>query len=72
MTIPGDITDEAHCVRMVADVIDQFGGLDILVNNAAFQSTHEGPVERGVVGQFLLRKPLDLSGFTDACADLLK
>lgn len=41
MTIPGDITDEAHCVRMVADVIDQFGGLDILVNNAAFQSTHD-------------------------------
>jgi NAD(P)-dependent dehydrogenase (short-subunit alcohol dehydrogenase family) len=41
MTIPGDITDETHCLRMVADVIDEFGRLDVLVNNAAFQSTHD-------------------------------
>lgn len=41
MTIPGDITDETHCIRMVADVIDEFGRLDVLVNNAAFQSTHD-------------------------------
>ena len=41
MTIPGDITDETHCIRMVADVIAEFGRLDVLVNNAAFQSTHD-------------------------------
>jgi NAD(P)-dependent dehydrogenase (short-subunit alcohol dehydrogenase family) len=41
MTIPGDITDEGHCDTMVMDVVATFGRLDVLVNNAAFQSTHE-------------------------------
>ena len=41
VTIPGDITDEAHCSSMVAQVIGELGRLDVLVNNAAFQSTHE-------------------------------
>ena len=41
MTIPGDITDEAHCQKMVAQVVTEFGQLDVLVNNAAFQTTHD-------------------------------
>jgi NAD(P)-dependent dehydrogenase (short-subunit alcohol dehydrogenase family) len=41
MTIPGDITDEAHCRHMLSAVTGEFGRLDLLVNNAAFQSTHE-------------------------------
>ena len=41
VTIPGDITDEAHCSSMVAQVVGELGRLDVLVNNAAFQSTHE-------------------------------
>ena len=41
MTIPGDITEEAHCRRMIADVLQEFGRLDVLVNNAAFQSSHD-------------------------------
>jgi NAD(P)-dependent dehydrogenase (short-subunit alcohol dehydrogenase family) len=39
--LPGDIRDEQHCNRMVDSVIEQFGKLDILINNAAFQSTHD-------------------------------
>jgi hypothetical protein len=39
--IKGDIQDEAHCVEMVERAFAEFGKLDILVNNAAFQSTHE-------------------------------
>jgi NAD(P)-dependent dehydrogenase (short-subunit alcohol dehydrogenase family) len=38
--VPGDVQDPAHCRDMVAKVIRAFGGLDILVNNAAFQMTH--------------------------------
>jgi NAD(P)-dependent dehydrogenase (short-subunit alcohol dehydrogenase family) len=35
--LPGDIRDEAFCVRLVADAVDRLGGLDILVNNAGRQ-----------------------------------
>ncbi len=32
-----DVSDEAECARLVAWTVSQFGGLDILVNNAAIQ-----------------------------------
>jgi NAD(P)-dependent dehydrogenase (short-subunit alcohol dehydrogenase family) len=39
--LPGDIRDEAHCGALVETTFEQFGRLDVLVNNAAFQRTHE-------------------------------
>jgi NAD(P)-dependent dehydrogenase (short-subunit alcohol dehydrogenase family) len=39
--LPGDIRDERHCTRMIDTAFDEFGRLDILVNNAAFQMSHE-------------------------------
>jgi NAD(P)-dependent dehydrogenase (short-subunit alcohol dehydrogenase family) len=39
--VPGDIADEGHCERVIARAVDEFGGIDILVNNAAFQMTHD-------------------------------
>ncbi len=41
LALPGDIQDERHCQAMIDRVFDEFGRLDILVNNAAYQSTHE-------------------------------
>jgi NAD(P)-dependent dehydrogenase (short-subunit alcohol dehydrogenase family) len=38
---PGDIRDERHCVSLVDRAFDEFGKLDVLVNNAAFQRTHD-------------------------------
>jgi NAD(P)-dependent dehydrogenase (short-subunit alcohol dehydrogenase family) len=38
--IPGDIREEAHCESIIAQCVRQFGKLDILVNNAAFQTSH--------------------------------
>ena len=35
--LPGDIGDEAFCQNVIAQTIQTFGGLDILVNNAAEQ-----------------------------------
>jgi len=35
--LPGDIRDEAHCVKMVGTAVEQLGGLDVLVLNAAYQ-----------------------------------
>lgn len=39
--MPGDISNEEHCKQLVQTAIDEFGQLDILVNNAAFQMAHE-------------------------------
>ena len=37
IAIPGDLRDEAFCVRLVQKAIDGLGGLDIIVNNAGRQ-----------------------------------
>ena len=39
--MPGDVSSEAHCKALVARTIAAFGKIDILVNNAAFQASHE-------------------------------
>ncbi|WP_409294768.1 SDR family oxidoreductase [Peribacillus sp. SCS-26] len=39
--ITGDLGDEAHCQQVVQQTIDEFGSLDILVNNAAEQHPQE-------------------------------
>lgn len=39
--VKGDIGDEKHCEALVERAVREFGRLDILVNNAAFQRTHE-------------------------------
>jgi NAD(P)-dependent dehydrogenase (short-subunit alcohol dehydrogenase family) len=44
LLIAGDVRDPAFCVRAVDTVVDELGGLDILVNNAAFQK-HRGGVD---------------------------
>ena len=41
VAMPGDICEEAHCSELVDMAISEFGRLDILVNNAAFQRTHK-------------------------------
>ena len=41
VSISGDITAEQHCDELVERTFRDFGKLDILVNNAAFQMEHE-------------------------------
>lgn len=41
LLLPGDIAQPAHCRDLIARTIDAFGGLDVLVNNAAHQSYFE-------------------------------
>lgn len=41
LVIAGDISDERHCKDLVERTLSTFGRLDILVNNAAFQMSHE-------------------------------
>ena len=40
LLLPGDITDENHCKQLVETTVSDLGGLDVLVNNAAFQRTY--------------------------------
>ncbi len=42
VAVPGDIQDEAHCQAIVARAVAELGGLDVLVNNAAYQMGLEG------------------------------
>lgn len=37
LTLPGDLADAEHCRSVVSRTADELGGLDILVNNAAYQ-----------------------------------
>lgn len=39
--IRGDIRDEKHCRKIVDRCVKQFGKVDVLVNNAAYQMTYE-------------------------------
>lgn len=39
--VQGDLADAAHCRAVIARAVSEFGRLDILVNNAAFQRTYE-------------------------------
>jgi NAD(P)-dependent dehydrogenase (short-subunit alcohol dehydrogenase family) len=43
--VPGDISEEAHCQRVVEKTVEEFGKVDILVNNAAYQMTFDGVTE---------------------------
>lgn len=40
VVVPGDLVEEAHCRSLVSRCVEEFGAIDILVNNAAHQRTH--------------------------------
>jgi hypothetical protein len=37
----GDLSDPAHCRKVVDEAVEAFGRVDVLVNNAAFQRTYD-------------------------------
>ncbi len=41
LALPGDIQDEQHCEELVRRTVAELGGIDILVNNAAYQMSTE-------------------------------
>ncbi|MGA4990836.1 SDR family oxidoreductase [Nonomuraea bangladeshensis] len=40
--LPGDLADAAHCGSVVAQAVSELGGLDVLVNNVAYQAPVDG------------------------------
>lgn len=45
VSMRGDVGDEAFCQRVVERALKEFGRLDIVVNDAAYQQTHESITE---------------------------
>jgi NAD(P)-dependent dehydrogenase (short-subunit alcohol dehydrogenase family) len=41
LLLPGDLQEQAHCAELVRRTVAELGGLDILVNNAAYQMEQE-------------------------------
>ncbi|MFI6760831.1 glucose 1-dehydrogenase [Micromonospora sp. NPDC050417] len=39
--VAGDLADAAHCRTVVERAVEEFGRIDVLVNNAAYQMTHK-------------------------------
>ncbi|WP_130512081.1 SDR family oxidoreductase [Krasilnikovia cinnamomea] len=52
ITVPGDIRDERHCTAIVERAVSDLGGLDILVNNAAYQMAQPGGITNISTEQF--------------------
>ena len=49
--VPGDLSDRAHAKTVIPKAVEEFGQVDVLVNNAAFQMTPRlagGDLRRGV------------------------
>ncbi len=39
--VPGDLSEAAHCRAVIAKAVEEFGKVDVLVSNAAYQMTRE-------------------------------
>ncbi|HEU5475902.1 MAG TPA: SDR family oxidoreductase [Actinophytocola sp.] len=44
LAVPGDIRDEEQCRRVVERAVREFGRIDVLVNNAAYQMSQKGGI----------------------------
>lgn len=44
LAVPGDIRDEQQCRRLVERAVAEFGRIDVLVNNAAYQMSQDGGI----------------------------
>jgi NAD(P)-dependent dehydrogenase (short-subunit alcohol dehydrogenase family) len=50
--VPGDVREETHCQTIVQKAVDEFGRIDVLVNNAAYQMVQPGGIADITTEQF--------------------
>jgi len=66
--VAGDLSDRAHAKTIIPKALEELGGVDILVNNAAFQMTHES-LEEIPDEEFDLTVGLNLGAMFTLCKD---
>jgi NAD(P)-dependent dehydrogenase (short-subunit alcohol dehydrogenase family) len=66
LLIPGDVTDPEFCREAVEQTIEEFGKLDILVNNAAFQQ-HQESIEEITEEQWDRTFKTNIYGYFHMC-----
>lgn len=64
--VPGDIGDPEHCKKLVARCVDEFDGIDVLVNNAAHQRTKES-VDEFDTADFEITFRVNVFGMFNLC-----
>jgi NAD(P)-dependent dehydrogenase (short-subunit alcohol dehydrogenase family) len=52
LAVPTDLREEEQCESLIAKTVHEFGGVDILVNNAAYQMAQPGGLEDITSEQF--------------------
>ena len=52
LRVPGDLTSEAVCQALIDKTVEEFGRVDVLVNNAAYQMTQPGGIQDFTTEQF--------------------
>jgi NAD(P)-dependent dehydrogenase (short-subunit alcohol dehydrogenase family) len=68
--VAGDLSDRGHARSVVPKALEELGGIDILVNNAAFQMTHES-IEEIPDEEFDLTVGLNLGAMFTLCKDAI-
>jgi len=52
VAVPGDLSEEAQCQTLIGSTLEAFRGIDILVNNAAYQMAQPGGIDEITTAQF--------------------
>jgi NAD(P)-dependent dehydrogenase (short-subunit alcohol dehydrogenase family) len=52
VTVPGDLRDEVQCRAVVQRAVQEFGRIDVLVSNAAYQMSQDGGIDAITSEQF--------------------
>jgi NAD(P)-dependent dehydrogenase (short-subunit alcohol dehydrogenase family) len=60
LAVPADVTDEAEVQVLVETTVDEFGDVDVLVNNAGI--VYAGPAEEKPTGEFAETIDVNLTG----------
>jgi NAD(P)-dependent dehydrogenase (short-subunit alcohol dehydrogenase family) len=68
--VAGDLADRAHAKTVIPKALEELGGVDILVNNAAFQMTHES-LEEISDDEWDLTVGLNLGAMFTLCKDAI-